>query len=212
MHPRQSLLETPHLWATRTAPRAVRPHWWSALLPKPRPDSWWQLRTFHTGGKSEHHKNVCVIEYFLWTLVAGEYHDLTSFATCQDSIMTDQMTGFPVVNQVYARCESRGYLVQLLMVKRDLALVCGLIIQELFPQSSLCDWRSLKESRLCLMAAHWQQLVFSSTALLSRLIKNSRTATDLQKRLPSYLRTDFQSWGALCISVYADIPKESPYS
>lgn len=68
--------------------------------------------------------------------------------------MTDQMTGFPVVNRVYARCESRGSLVQLLILNRDLALVCGLITENLFPQFILCDWRSLMEDRLHLMAAH----------------------------------------------------------
>lgn len=39
--------------------------------------------------------------------------------------MTDQMAGSPVVNRVYARCESGGSLVQLLTVNKDLPLVCG---------------------------------------------------------------------------------------
>lgn len=88
--------------------------------------------------------------------------------------MTDQMAEFPVVNRVCARYESRGSLVQLLTVNKDMALVCGPINQELFPQFSPCDWRSLMEARLHLMAAHGQQLMFFSTALLSRLIKNNR--------------------------------------
>lgn len=86
--------------------------------------------------------------------MAGEYHDPTPSATCQDSEMTDQMAGFPVVNRVYARCESRGSLVQLLTVNRDLALACGPMTQDLFPQFILWDWRSLMEARLHLMAAH----------------------------------------------------------
>lgn len=184
MHPRQSLLEIPCPWATGIAPRAVKPHGLSALLPKPRPDSWWQPGPFHTEGRHEHHKNVCVTECFLRALMAEEYHDPTPSATCQDSEMTDQMAGFPVVNRVYARCESRGSLVQLLTVNRDLELACGPMTQDPFPQFILWDWRSLMEARLHLMAAHWQQLIFFSMALLSRLIKKTENGHRPKEKAP----------------------------
>ena len=84
------------------------------------------------------------------------------------------MTGFPVVNQVYASCEFGGSLVKLLAVNSHLAFVYEPITHHCFPQFTLCDQRSLMEAGLHLMVSHQQQLVLSSVALLSRLTKNNR--------------------------------------
>lgn len=64
------------------------------------------------------------------------------------------MTGFPVLNHIYASCKSRGSLVKLLAVNRDLALAYELITQDYFLQFILRDQRSLTKEELYLMGAH----------------------------------------------------------